>query len=98
MWIYFVFGFITVGADGTIGGGGVGCMMGIVSPGVGKPNWKPGPVLGNALSKSYGLFDDFTYGLDSFLSLFFILLYFFLALSLDELEESDESELLEELE
>lgn len=100
MFISLVFGFIIPEEDTVIGGGGVGCIMGMLKPGVGIPTTgNPGTAFGIVLSKSYGLLLVFVYGFVYFLSFFLSLLSFFLFFSRDELEdESDEAELFEELE
>ena len=83
IWIYFVFGFATVGVVVVIGGGGVGCIIGTLNPGDGRPTGNPGTTFGKVFSKSYGLFMVLDSLFTSFLSFFLILLYFFLVLSLD---------------
>jgi hypothetical protein len=46
MWIYFVLGFVATGAAVTIGGGGVGCIVGTENPGLDSPTGNPGIALG----------------------------------------------------
>lgn len=96
MWIYFVFGFVMVEVGVVVGGGGVVWIVGTLNPGAGRPTGNAGTDFGIVLSKSYGLFVDFTYTFCYFLS-FFLDLSFLLFLYWEELEELDESE-LEELE
>ena len=98
MFISRVFGLVVCWAGMEVGGGGVGCRIGALNPGAGKPTWKLGNVLDVLLSKSYGLFAALTSGLVYFLSLALFWFYFFLFFYLDELDESDESELEELLE
>lgn len=97
MWIYLVFGFITLKVEVVTGGGGVAWIVGTLNPGAGRPTGNAGTTLEVVLSKSYGLFVDFTSTFCYFLSFFFVLLSFLLFLYCEELEESDESE-LDELE
>jgi hypothetical protein len=98
MLISSAFVFLTVDTAVT-GGGKAVCIKGRLNPGVGSPTGKPGTGFDTVLSKSYGLLVGLTSGLVSFLSFFLILLSFFLFLSLeDELDESEEPELLELLE
>lgn len=79
MFIYYVLVFFVVETE-VIGGGGVVCISGRVKPGVGRPTGKPGTGFETVLSKSYGLFVGFAYGLDYFFLSFFILCSFFLVL------------------
>lgn len=98
MFIYYAFVFFAVLTD-VIGGGGVVCIIGRLNPGVGRPTGKPGTGFETVLSKSYGLFVGFVSAFVYFFLSFFILCSFFFVFSLDEeLDEPDESELLEELE
>jgi hypothetical protein len=47
MWISFVLGLATAGVVIVIGGGGVGCIIGTLNPGEGRPTGNPGTAFGN---------------------------------------------------